>query len=113
MLVSCPDPTLLVQWGQWSGNEAIVQGLETAGHTLTPFDYIISLLYTLFFADTLFTIEHHPPLHSCTCTLSTMCSMVSTLTKLGEGAFAEVFGCQNEDKEKLALKVQSQYTVHK
>ena len=40
-----------------------------------------------------------------------MCSMVSTLTKLGEGAFAEVFGCQNEDKEKLALKVQSQYIV--
>jgi len=31
--------------------------------------------------------------------------MVSTLTKLGEGAFAEVFGCQNRDKEKLALKV--------
>lgn len=36
--------------------------------------------------------------------------MVSTLTKLGEGAFAEVFGCQNRDKEKLALKVKSHYT---
>ncbi len=27
------------------------------------------------------------------------------MTKLGEGAFAEVFGSQQEDKSRLALKV--------
>ena len=32
-------------------------------------------------------------------------SMVATVTKLGEGAFAEVFGCRNGGKDKLALKV--------
>ena len=55
--------------------------------------------------------EFHPPkLHS-THLYFPKCSMVSTLTKLGEGAFAEVFGCQNGDKEKLALKVPPQYIV--
>ena len=31
--------------------------------------------------------------------------MVATLTKLGEGAFADVFGCQKEGWKKLAIKV--------
>lgn len=33
------------------------------------------------------------------------CSMEATLTKLGEGAFADVFGCQKEGWDKLAVKV--------
>ena len=36
----------------------------------------------------------------------TNCRMISTLTKLGEGTFAEVFGAQDEQKTKFAMKVQ-------
>ncbi len=32
-------------------------------------------------------------------------SMRATLTKIGEGAFVDVFGCQNEEWERLAIKV--------
>ena len=31
--------------------------------------------------------------------------MVATIDKLGEGAFADVFGCMKEDYTKLAIKV--------
>ena len=31
--------------------------------------------------------------------------MVATLSKIGEGAFADVYGCQGDDWRKLALKV--------
>ena len=31
--------------------------------------------------------------------------MIATMTKLGEGAFADVFGCQKEGWDKLAIKV--------
>ena len=31
--------------------------------------------------------------------------MAATLSKIGEGAFADVFGCQGDDWRKLALKV--------
>ena len=31
--------------------------------------------------------------------------MVATLSKIGEGAFADVFGCQGDDWTKFALKV--------
>lgn len=31
--------------------------------------------------------------------------MIGTITKLGEGAFADVFGCQKEGWDKLAIKV--------
>lgn len=31
--------------------------------------------------------------------------MVATLSKIGEGAFADVYGCQGGDWRKLALKV--------
>ena len=33
------------------------------------------------------------------------CRMRATLTKLGEGAFADVYGCQKEGWDKLAVKV--------
>ena len=33
------------------------------------------------------------------------CRMRATLTKIGEGAFADVFGCQKEGWDKLAIKV--------
>lgn len=33
------------------------------------------------------------------------CRMRATLTKIGEGAFADVFGCQKEGWDKLAVKV--------
>ena len=33
--------------------------------------------------------------------------MVQTLSKIGEGAFADVYGCQGDDWRKLALKVGS------
>ena len=35
------------------------------------------------------------------------CRMIATLTKIGEGAFADVFGCQKEGWDKLAVKVSS------
>ena len=31
--------------------------------------------------------------------------MINTMTKIGEGAFADVFGCQKEGWDKLAIKV--------
>lgn len=31
--------------------------------------------------------------------------MIATMTKIGEGAFADVFGCQKEGWKKLAIKV--------
>lgn len=31
--------------------------------------------------------------------------MVATITKIGEGAFADVFGCYADDWKQLALKV--------
>lgn len=34
-----------------------------------------------------------------------VCRMIATMTKLGEGAFADVFGCQKEGWDKLAIKV--------
>lgn len=36
------------------------------------------------------------------------CSMRATLTKIGEGAFADVFGCQKEGWDRLAIKVSQQ-----
>ena len=38
----------------------------------------------------------------CVCVLA---RMVATLSKIGEGAFADVYGCQGDDWRKLALKV--------
>ncbi len=37
--------------------------------------------------------------------LPLVCRMIATLTKIGEGAFADVFGCQGDDWTKMALKV--------
>lgn len=34
--------------------------------------------------------------------------MRATLTKIGEGAFADVFGCQKEGWDRLAIKVRLQ-----
>lgn len=38
--------------------------------------------------------------------------MIATLTKLGEGAFADVFGCQKEGWDRLAIKVSVQQCLH-
>ena len=48
--------------------------------------------------------------HTHTHTHAHMHRMVATLTKLGEGAFADVFGCQKEGWKKLAIKVPILYT---
>ncbi len=37
--------------------------------------------------------------------------MINTMTKIGEGAFADVFGCQKEGWDKLAIKVHCSSTV--
>ena len=44
--------------------------------------------------------------------LCMLCRMVATLTKIGEGAFADVFGYQKEGWDKLALKVFYYLPVH-
>ena len=44
-------------------------------------------------------------MYSLSTSLSLSLRMVATLTKIGEGAFADVFGCQKEGWKKLAIKV--------
>ena len=39
------------------------------------------------------------------CLLGLLFRMIATLSKIGEGAFADVYGCQGDDWRKLALKV--------